>query len=128
MVDKNKIMGKVSFPKEAGNFFVLYEDQEAFTYGWISLEGSIEEFKTRLEDEIEYAWGFEYADLNEYNIFNIEIGNHYDLQKISDEEYYQKIKYQEEIYIVVLHKNIESRLIENFPEIYEWLRGDVFYL
>lgn len=115
-------------PQDIGNFFILYEDQEAYTYGWISIEGSLEDLKIRIEEEIEYSWGFEFADISEYRIFNIELGDHYNLKEIRDDLYYQHIKGQKEIFIVLLHKNIKTRLIENLPDIYEWVRGDIFYL
>jgi len=128
MVNKNKDMENFANPQSIGNFFVLYEDQEAYTYGWISIEGSLQNLRIRIEEELEFSWGLEFADISEYRIFNVEIGEHYNLKEIRDDLYYQHIKEQKEIFIVLLHKNIKTRLIENLPDIYEWVRGDIFYL
>jgi hypothetical protein len=128
MDDKKTPIENIGFKQKSGNFFILYKDQEAYIYGWIDLDGNLDDLMHRLEDELEYAWGLDYADINDYNLFNVEIGDHYDLVKIEDNFYFEKIKRQSEIFIVLIHKSIKTRLIENLPEIYEWVRDGVFYL
>lgn len=114
----------VHFPEVTGNFIVVYEDQETYLYGWIALDETFATFLSFLQEEIEYSWGQEYADMNDYLIFHIDTADKDKLKELSDNEYYQFVRNQDEIFIVVLHKKIKYRIIENIPSVYEWFMED----
>ena len=81
-------------------------------------------FALFLQEEIEYSWDFEYAYMNDYLIFHIDTADKNKLKEISDNEYYRFVRNQDEIFIVVLHKKIKCRIIENIPSVYEWFMED----
>jgi hypothetical protein len=58
--------------------------------------------------------------MNEYLLFYIDLDEKNNLKEITNELIYQKIKESEEIFIVVLHKDIKYRIIENLPLVFEW--------
>ncbi|MFX1315529.1 MAG: hypothetical protein ACFE9T_06660 [Promethearchaeota archaeon] len=119
-----KIEENVRFPEVTGNFIVVYEDQDVYLYGWIALDETFATFLSFLQEEIEYSWGQEYADMNDYLIFHIDTTDKNKLKEISNNEYYQFVRKQDEIFIVVLHKEIKYRIIENIPSVYEWFMED----
>ena len=119
-----KIDENIQFPEVTGNFIVVYEDQDIYLYGWIALDKTFDDFCSFLQEEIEYSWGFEYADMNNYLIFYIDMNDKNQLKEISDNQYYQNIRKQDEIFIVVLHKKIKYRIIENIPPVYDWFMED----
>ena len=67
MPDFEKIMENYDPPEITANFFVLYKDEESCLDGWISMEPSLEEFISLIQEEIEYSWGLENADVADYN-------------------------------------------------------------
>ncbi|MFW9876383.1 MAG: hypothetical protein ACFFG0_25085 [Candidatus Thorarchaeota archaeon] len=110
-------------PEITANFFVLSKDEEVWLDGWISMEPSLEEFMSLIQEEIEYSWGTERADMADYVIFHIDLEDKNNLKEIKDNEYYQFVKQHQEIFIVVLHKDIKYRIIENIPPVFEWFMG-----
>ncbi|MFX1569287.1 MAG: hypothetical protein ACFFCV_13065 [Promethearchaeota archaeon] len=123
MPDFEKIMANNESPEVTANFFVLYKDEEAWINGWISMEPSLEEFISILQEEIEYSWELEHIDMEDYLIFHIDLEDKNNLKEIKDENYYRWIKLLDEIFIVVLHKDIKYRIIENIPPVFEWFMG-----
>ncbi len=83
-----KIDENIQFPEVTGNFIVVYEDQDIYLYGWIALDKTFDNFYSFLQEEIEYSWGFEYADMNNYLIFYIDMNDENQLKEISDNQYY----------------------------------------
>jgi hypothetical protein len=120
MPDFEKIMVNNETPEVTANFFVLYEDEEAWINGWISLDPSLEEFISNIQEEIEYSWQLENVDMENYLLFHIDIEDKSNLKEIKDDEYYQEIMQLNEIFIVFLHREIKYRIIENIPPVFEW--------
>jgi hypothetical protein len=112
-------------PEVTANFFVLYKDESTWLHGWISMEASFEEFLSLVQGEVEYSWGSEYADMTEYLIFHIDLEDKNNLKEIKDNQYYQYVRELQEIYIVILHRDIKFRIIENIPPVFEWFMGTI---
>ncbi|GAH36232.1 unnamed protein product [marine sediment metagenome] len=123
MPDFEKIMKNNELSEVTANFFVLYKDEETWLNGWISLEPSLEEFISVIRDEIEYSWDLENIDMADYLIFHIDIEDKNNMKEIKEDQYYQWVMQFEEIFIVVLHKDIKYRIIENIPPVFEWFMG-----
>jgi hypothetical protein len=45
------------------------------------------------------------------------------MKEIKENGYYLKIRELPEVYIVVIHKAIKYRIIENIPAVFEWFMG-----
>lgn len=125
MPDFEKIMKNNELSEVTANFFVLYKDEETWLNGWISLEPSLEEFISVIRDEIEYSWDLEKIDMEDYLIFHIDIEDKNNMKEIKEDQYYQWVMQFEEIFIVVLHKDIKYRIIENIPPVFEWFMGTI---
>lgn len=125
MPDFEKIMKNNELSEVTANFFVLYKDEETWLNGWISLEPSLEEFISVIRDEIEYSWDLENIDMADYLIFHIDIEDKNNMKEIKEDQYYQWVMQFEEIFIVVLHKDIKYRIIENIPPVFEWFMGTI---
>jgi len=125
MPDFEKIMKNNELSEVTANFFVLYIDEETWLNGWISLEPSLEEFISVIRDEIEYSWDLENIDMEDYLIFHIDIEDKNNMKEIKEDQYYQWVMQFEEIFIVVLHKDIKYRIIENIPPVFEWFMGTI---
>lgn len=120
MPDFEKIMKNVRFPDITAHFFVLYKDEDGWMDGWIALEDSFEEFLSLIQEEIEHSWGSQHADMADYIIFHIDVNDKNKLKEIKDNQYYQHVRQLREISIIVLHKDIKYRIIENIPPVFEW--------
>ncbi len=107
-------------PGITANFIVLFKDETSSLEGWIMLEETLREFTSQLKEELEYHWGKDDADMNDYSIFQIDTEEKNTLKEIHTEELYQNLKTLEEIFIVILHKEIKYRIIENLPPVFEW--------
>ncbi|MHA2181247.1 MAG: hypothetical protein ACXAAH_07475 [Promethearchaeota archaeon] len=107
-------------PEVNANFIILFKDEIESIEGWIRLEKNLSEFKTRLQEEIEYYWGKNFAHMNDYLIFKIDTAEKNRLKEIATEEFYQNLKKLTQIFIVILHKEIKYRIIENLPPVFEW--------
>lgn len=105
------------------NFFVLDKYESTWLNGWISMENSFEEFLSLIQSEIEKSWGSEYANITDYLIFHIDQEDKNNLKEIKDDQYYQYVRQLQEIFIVLLHKDIKFRIIENIPPVFEWFMG-----
>jgi len=125
MPDFEQIMRNEAHPEITASFFILYKDEETFLNGWISLAPSLEEFISVLREEIEYSWDLEDVDMADYIIFYIDLEDNNNLKEIKDNEYYQWVRQAPEIFIVVLHKTIKYRIIENIPPVFEWFMGEL---
>jgi hypothetical protein len=120
MPEFEKIMNNYDPPEIIANFFVLHRDEESCLEGWISMEPSLEEFISLLQEEIEYSWGSENSDMADYSLFHIDIEDKNNMKVIQDNDYYLSVRELPEIFIVALHKNIKYRIIENIPAVFEW--------
>jgi len=58
--------------------------------------------------------------MNDYLIFYVDLDEKNNLKEITDEIIYQKVRVLKEIFMVVLHKDIKYRIIENLPLVFEW--------
>ena len=120
MADFKKYKKNIEIPEFSANFFVLYKDESAWIDGWISLENSLEEFISLLQEEIEYSWGSEYANMDDYLIFHIDTEDKNNLKEIKDNDYYLYVRELKEVFLVILHKDIKYRIIENLPPVFDW--------
>lgn len=118
-----KIMKNNEISEVTANFFILYKDEENWLDGWVSLDPSLEEFISVLREEIEYSWELENVDMSDYLLFHIDLDDKNNLKEIEDNEYYQLVRQLQDIFIVVLHKDIKYRIIENIPPVFEWFMG-----
>ena len=123
MPDLEKITNNNEDLELTANFFILYKDEETWLDGWISLDPSLEEFISVIQEEIKYSWELENVDMANYRLFYIDLEDKNNLKEIIDDQYYQWVKQLEEIFIVVLHKDIKYRIIENIPPVFEWFMG-----
>ncbi|MFX1345841.1 MAG: hypothetical protein ACFFBC_06685 [Promethearchaeota archaeon] len=120
MPDFKKIMQNFEPSDITANFFVLFKGEDVSIDGWISLEETLPKFISLLQGEIEYCWGAKHANMDDYLIFYIDLEEKNNLKEITNEKIYQKVKGFKEIFIVVLHKDIKYRIIENLPLVFEW--------
>ena len=108
------------------NFIIVFKDEIDSIEGWIMLEETMSEFNLRLQEEIESYWGKDYADINDYSIFHLDTEEKNTLKEIDTDELYQNLKTLEQIFIVILHKEIKYRIIENLPPVFEWFMESSF--
>ena len=120
MPDYDKIMQNYQPSEVDAQFFVLYVDEESSIDGVVSLDETLNEFISLLQGEIEYCWGVEYANMDDYLIFYIDLDDKNRLTEIIDENQYQIVRKFKEIFLVVLHKEIKYRIIENLPPVFDW--------
>ncbi len=120
MLEKKEKIQTIRFPDVSGNFFILYEDEKDYLHGWMSLEGGFDEFLENIQDQLKLLWGEKDTETKDYIIYYIDVLDKYNLVKISNNDIFQELKNQKEIYIVVLHKNIDYKIIQNIPIVYEW--------
>lgn len=120
MPDSKKIMENFEPAEITANFFVLFKDESVSIDGWITLEQNLSKFISLLQGEIEYCWGEEYANMDDYYLFYIDIDEKNNLKELREEIVYQDVRKLNEIFIVALHKEIEYRIIENLPLVFEW--------
>jgi hypothetical protein len=123
MPEFEKAMENYEPPEIVANFFVLDKHEDSWLEGWISMEPSLEEFISLLKEEIEYSWGEENANMSDYVIFHIDLEDKNNMKEIKENEYYLWVRELPEIFIVVLHKDIKYRIIENIPAVFEWFMG-----
>jgi hypothetical protein len=102
------------------NFIVLFKDEITSLEGWIMLEETLSDFNFRLHEELEFHWGKEDADMKDYIIFHLDTEEKNILKEINTEEFYQNLKKLKKIYLVILHKEVKYRIIENLPPVFEW--------
>ena len=120
MSDKENIMKNYEALDLTANFIVLFKDEESSMEGWISLEKTLSDFIFLLEGEIEYQWGAEFASIDDYILFYIDLKDKNKLKAILNDDTFQQVKKLKEIFIVVLHNEIEYRIIENLPLVFDW--------
>ncbi|MBY8985781.1 MAG: hypothetical protein KGD65_11970 [Candidatus Lokiarchaeota archaeon] len=108
------------------NFIIVFKDEIDSIEGWIMLEETLNEFNSHLQEEIEYYWGEDYADMKDYSIFHLNTEDKNTLKEIDTDKYYQNLKTLEQIFIVILHKEIKYRIIENLPPVFEWFMESSF--
>jgi hypothetical protein len=120
MPDSKKIMENFEPSEITANFFVLFKDESVSIDGWITLDLTLSKFISVLQGEIEYCWGEDYANMDDYFLFYIDIDEKNNLKEIREEEVYQEVRNLKDIFIVALHKEIKYRIIENLPSVFEW--------
>ncbi len=120
MPEKKEKVQKIRFPDVTCDFIVLHEDREAYLNGWTSLEGSFEDLLENMEFELEASWGSKYAEMDDYIIYYIDVLDKYNLIYLTDNEIFQEIKKLDDVFIVILHKNIKYKIIQNIPVVYNW--------
>ena len=62
--------------------------------------------------------------MDDYAIFHIDIEDKNKLKEIKNEQNYQTVRNSKEIFLVVLHKEIPYRIIENIPPIFNWFKRE----
>ena len=120
MQEKKENLQKIRFPDEVLDYIVVHEDEESYLEGWMSLEGSFEELLENIRIVLESAWGYKYASVNDYKFYYIDVIDNYNLIYFINNKIFEEIKKRKEIFIVILHKNIEFKIIQNIPIVYEW--------
>ncbi|MFX0030938.1 MAG: hypothetical protein ACFE8B_17120 [Candidatus Hermodarchaeota archaeon] len=120
MPDLKKIIENFQPSEKTANFFVLFKDENTSIDGWISLGDSLIKFISLIQEEIEYCWGTDHANMDDYIIFYIDVDEKNNLKEIENEKVYQKIRNLNDIFIVILHKEVKYRIIENLPLVFEW--------
>jgi len=120
MPEKKEKIQNIRFPELTSNFIVLDENEDAYIDGWMSLEGTFEDLLENVQDQLKLPWGSKYKEMNDYIIYYIDILDKYNLICITDNEIFQDVKELNEVFIVVLHKNIEYKIIQNIPVVYDW--------
>ncbi len=58
--------------------------------------------------------------MDDYIIYYIDVLDKYNLICLTDNEIFQEIKKLDEVFIVILHKNIKYKIIQNIPVVYDW--------
>ena len=120
MPDFEKVKENYQPPEITANFFVFYKDESTWLEGLISLEDSFEEFLSLIQDELEYSWDLQYVDMRNYITFHIDLQDKNKLKEMKNNNDFRSVKQLEEIFIVVLHKEIKYRIIENLPAVFDW--------
>ena len=120
MPDFEKIKENYQAPEATANFFVLYKDESTWLEGLVSLGDSFEELLSLIQGELEYSWDLQYVDMSDYITFHIDLQDKNKLKEIKDNKNFGSIRTLEEIFLVVLHKEIKYRIIENLPPVFEW--------
>jgi hypothetical protein len=120
MPEFEKIIQNYQPPEVTANFFVLYKDEISALDGYITLEENLHKFILLVIEEIEYSWGSEYANIDEYSIFYIDVEEKNNLKEITNEKLYHHVRGLKEIFIILLHNEIKYRIIENLPPVFEW--------
>ena len=120
MPDLEKVKENYQPPEITANFFVLYKDESTWLEGWISLEDSFEEFLSLIQGEIEYSWDLQDVEMRNYITFHIDLQDKNKLKEMKNNNDFRSVKQLEEIFIVVLHKEIKYRIIENLPPVFDW--------
>ena len=107
-------------PEVTAKFFVLAKDESAYISGWIALEENLEQFISVLREEMQYAWNMKDINMDDYPIFHIDIEDNNRLKELNNNQDYQIVKHSKNIYLVILHKEIPYRIIENIPPVFNW--------
>ena len=110
-------------PEVTAKFFVLAKDESAYISGWIALEENLEQFISVLREEMQYAWNMKDINMDDYPIFHIDIEDNNRLKELNNNQDYQIVKNSKNIYLVILHKEIPYRIIENIPPVFNWFNG-----
>ena len=99
---------------------LLAKDESAYISGWIALEENLEQFISVLREEMQYAWNMKDINMDDYPIFHIDIEDNNRLKELNNNQDYQIVKHSKNIYLVILHKEIPYRIIENIPPVFNW--------
>lgn len=120
MVDKEKIIENYVKPEVVGHFFILDDSEESWLYGDIIIDETFDQFRSLVKGEIEFSWGQEFSNLDDYKFYHIDTEDKDNLITINDEEIFQKVRKLEEIFIAIIHNNITYKIIENIPPLFDW--------
>jgi len=120
MPDFEKIKQNQQLPKVVSKFFALYKDENTYLDGWIALDRTLSQFTSMLLEEINYSWDLDNQNMDDYAIFHIDTEDKNKLKEIKNEQGYQAVRNSKSIYLVILHKEIPFRVVENLPLVYDW--------
>lgn len=120
MPDLEKIRQNQMVPEVTAKFFTLHKDESTYLSGWIALDRTLNRFISILLEEINYTWELNYQNMDDYAIFHIDIEDKNKLKEIKNEQSYQTVRNSKNIYLVILHKVIPYRIIENLPLVFNW--------
>ena len=121
MPDFEKIKQNQQLPEVTAKFLALYKDQSTYLSGWIALDITLSQFASTLIEEINYSWDLGNQNMDDYAIFHIDTEDKNKIQEIKKEQTYQAVRNSKNIYLVILHKDIQFHIIENLPLVYDWL-------
>ena len=125
MPDFKRIKQNQQSPEVTAKIYALEKDEIAFLSGWIALDRTLNQLTTSLLGEINYTWESNYQNLNDYVIFYIDIEDKNKLKEIKIEQIYRTVRNSKNIFLVVLHKEISSKIIENLPLVFEWFSKNI---
>ena len=121
MPDFEKIKQNQQLPEVTAKFLALYKDQSTYLSGWIALDITLSQFASTLIEEINYSWDLGNQNMDDYAIFHIDTEDKNKIKEIKKEQTYQAVRNSKNIYLVILHKDIQFHIIENLPLVYDWL-------
>ncbi|MBY9010375.1 MAG: hypothetical protein KGD74_10970 [Candidatus Lokiarchaeota archaeon] len=125
MPDFEKIKQNQRFSEVTAKIFALDKDESTFLSGWIALDRTLNQLISSLLKEINYTWESNYQNMDDYLIFYIDIEDKNKLKEIKNEKSYQTVRNSKNIYLVILHKEIPFRVVENLPLVFDWFSGDL---
>ena len=123
MPDFEKIKQNQRFSEVTAKIFALDKDESTFLSGWIALEENLKQFISVLREEMQYTWNMKDINMEDYPIFHIDTEDKNRLKELNKNQDYQTVKKSKNIYIVILHKEIPYRIIENIPPVFNWFNG-----
>jgi len=117
---RKKIIDNFNDSTVKARLFVLNSDETLYLEGFIELDENFEEFVIFLTSEIKFTWNMKLLDISSFLILYIDTENDNRLIPIKSNDIYQLVRKMKDIFIVVLHQDIESRIIENIPLVFDW--------
>ncbi|MCP4760582.1 MAG: hypothetical protein GY870_02300 [archaeon] len=120
---KKRIIENYVPPDVIGDYYVINENKELALDAWIALEEEYEGFYNFIIGEIEYHLKIKLPDSITYCVFHVDRENNDKLIQIKDQEAYSSMRNncENRIKIIIIHKAIDSKEIENHPKLQKWL-------
>lgn len=112
---------------DLAKFFILDDTEESWICGEIEFDENFEQFIALIKEEIEYSWGSDFSDMNNYLIYYIDTSDKNTLKLIEDETIYCSLKNHDERFIAIIHKAIPYKIIANIPPLFDWFMEDSLY-
>ena len=69
-------------------FFILDDTEESWLHGEIEIDEKFEDFISLIKEEIEYTWGVECSNMNDYIFYYIDTKDKNNLKIINKLSYY----------------------------------------